>query len=110
MKKYYGHPKFIKYANEMIETHSVKNHDYADQNEPLSNFRLVYELTKGIPDSPFKVAFGRMIEKILRIREIAKKGNKVKGETIIDSLMDNANYSILSRLLIEEYGMNPEEK
>lgn len=41
----------------------------------------------------------------MRISQIAKKGNKVEGETIIDSLMDSSNYSILSRILIEEYGL-----
>lgn len=104
-KKYYGHPKFIDYVEEMKNVHSVKNHDYADQSEPLSNFRIVNELVEGIPDSPFKVAFTRLIEKVLRISQIAKKGNKVEGETIIDSLMDSSNYSILSRILIEEYGL-----
>jgi len=103
MKKYYGHPDFVKYVEEMKEIHSSKNHDYADQKEPLSNFRLVYELTLGIPDSPFKVSFTRLVEKVLRIKEIASKGNKVIGESIIDSLMDLANYSILGRILIEEY-------
>ncbi len=101
--KYYGHPDFSKYVDEMKEIHSAKNHDYANQNEPLSNFRLVYELTKDIPDSPFLIAFTRLVEKVLRIAEIARKGNKVRGETIIDSLMDLANYAILSRILIEEY-------
>ena len=103
----YGHPKFKKYTKEMNSIHVCKNHDYADQNEPLSNFRIVYELTKDIPDSPFKVAFTRLVEKILRIAQVASKGNKVNNETINDSLMDGANYCILSRILFEEYGLNP---
>lgn len=102
-KQYYGHPKFIDYVEEMKDIHSAKNHDYADQEEPLSNFRVVNELVEGIPDSPFKVAFTRLVEKILRISQIAKKGNMVGGESIIDSLMDSANYSILCRMLLEEY-------
>jgi hypothetical protein len=65
----------------------------------------VYELTLGIPDSPFKVAFTRLVEKVLRIKEIAQKGNKVKSESMTDSLMDLANYGVLSRILIEEYGL-----
>ena len=104
--RYHGHSKFRKYLKEMDKIHSRKNHDYANQNEPLSNFRIVYELTKDIPDSPFKVAFTRLVEKILRIAQVASKGNKVKNETINDSLMDGANYCILSRILVEEYGLN----
>jgi hypothetical protein len=102
---YYGHPKFKEYTEEMVKVHSEKNHDYADQSDPLSNFRVVNELVKGIPDCPFKVAFTRLIEKILRISQIATKGNKVADETLSDSLMDGANYCILSRILIEEYGI-----
>ena len=105
--KYYGHPKFKKYLKEMNSIHVCKNHDYSNQNEPLSNFRIVYELTKDIPDSPFKVAFTRLIEKVLRVSQVASKGNKVNNETINDSLMDGANYCILSRILIEEYGLDP---
>ena len=110
MKQYYGHPKFVKYTGEMNETHSCKNHDYADQSDPLSNFRKVYELTKDVPDSPFKIALTREVEKMLRKIEIAKKGNAVKGETITDTCMDEAVYNILERILIEEYGLDPGQK
>ena len=110
MKQYYGHPKFVKYTEEMNETHSCKNHDYADQSDPLSNFRKVYEMTRGIPDSPYKVALQLEVGKMLRKLEISKKGNKVKGETVIDTLMDSANYNILERILIEEYGLDPKDK
>jgi len=41
----------------------------------------------------------------LRISQIATKGNKVADETLSDSLIDGANYCILSRILIEEYGI-----
>ena len=108
-KNYYGHPKFVEYTEEMNQVHSNKNHDYADQSDPLSNFRIVNDLVEGIPDSPFKVAFTRLIEKILRISQIARKGNKVANETLTDSLMDGANYCILSRILIEEYGLKKEK-
>lgn len=103
--EYYGHPKFKEYTEEMNRVHSEKNHDYADQSDPLSNFRIVNDLVEDIPDTPFKVAFTRLIEKILRISQIAKKGNKVANESLTDSLMDGANYCVLSRILIEEYGL-----
>jgi len=91
--KYYGHPDFYKLLNKMKEIHSKKNHDYAGDDDPLSNFQIVYELTKNIPDSPFKVAFTRLVEKVVRIANIVTKGNQVEDETIDDSLLDNANYS-----------------
>lgn len=101
MEEYYGHPKFKEYVEEMIKIHSLKNHDYSSTEEPLANFRITHELIEGIPDSPFKVALSRMIEKVLRICQIAKKGNKV-DETIQDTLMDLAVYSLLCRILWEE--------
>jgi hypothetical protein len=105
--KYYGDPRFINYADTLKNIHSRKNHDYANQSEPLSNFRIVYEITKDIPDSPFKVAFTRLVEKVLRIAEVAKKGNLVDDESIFDSLIDNGVYSGLCKILIEEYGLIP---
>ena len=99
--EYHGHPKFREYLKEMEEIHSRKNHDYADQQNPLSNFMTTSELIKGIPDSPFKIALSRMIEKVLRICQIAKKGNKV-NENMQDTLMDLAVYSLLCRILWEE--------
>lgn len=107
VETYYGHPKFREYTEEMVNIHSQKNHDYSDASDPLNNFRITNELVKGIPDCPFKVAFTRLIEKVLRISQVAKKGNQVTNETLIDSLMDGANYCILGRILIEEYGINP---
>lgn len=100
-KEYYGHPKFQKYAKEMIKTHSKKSHDYADNNNPLSNFKTTSELISGIPDSPFKIAFSRVVEKILRICQVMKKGD-CANESVIDSLMDLAVYSLLCRILLEE--------
>lgn len=97
----YGHPKFKKYAKEMIKTHSKKSHDYADNDNPLSNFETTSELIKGIPDSPFKIALSRIIEKILRICQIAKKGNQV-NESMAETLMDGAIYLILCRILWEK--------
>lgn len=108
-KKYYGDPRFYQLIDKMVEIHSSKNHDYAGQEEPLSNFKIVYELTKDIPDSPFKVALTRLIEKILRICNIASIGNAVSDETINDTLLDSAVYSLLSRILIEEYGILPQQ-
>ncbi len=110
MTEYYGDKRFLDYADTLKKIHSSKNHDYADQSEPLSNFRIVNEIVSGVPDSPFKVAFTRLIEKVLRIAEVAKKGNKVADESINDSLIDSGVYSGLCKILIEEYGLNPDKK
>lgn len=97
--KQYGHPKFYKLLEEMADTHSRKNHDYADQGDPLSNFKEVAEIV-GI--TPFQVVQVFLATKMVRIKQLRTKPNLVQGESIKDSLMDNAIYSLLAYLLLEE--------
>ena len=95
----FGHPRFYTLLEEMAETHSVKNHDYADQGDPLSNFKEVAQAT-GL--TPFQVIHVFLATKLARIKQLTKKTNMVKGESILDSLLDNAIYSILAVIILEE--------
>lgn len=97
--KRYGHPRFYELLEEMAEMHSRKNHDYAETNDPLSNFREVANQTDL---TPFQVIRMFLATKSARIKQLSKKENLVKGESIIDSLMDNAVYSLLGILILEE--------
>jgi len=95
----YGHPKFYKYLAMMARVFSLKNQDYADDIDPFKNFRLSEGL--GIP--PWKGALIRLGDKFIRINNIASNGKAaVKNETILDTLIDLANYAIIARILYEE--------
>jgi hypothetical protein len=97
--KQYGHPRFYELLEQMAELHSRKNHDYADQADPLSNFKEVAGAT-GV--TPFTVIRMFLATKMARIKQLSVKENLVIGESIRDSLLDLAIYALLGIISLEE--------
>lgn len=97
--KQFGSPRFYELLEVMAETHSRKNHDYAEQSDPLSNFKEVAAVT-GV--SPFTVIQMFLATKQARVKQLTTKENMVVGESIKDSLLDMAVYSLLGILVLEE--------
>jgi hypothetical protein len=86
---------FSKILAEMQAIHNAKNHDYAGDNY-LSNLTACARLN--IP--PWKGALIRMQDKMSRLENFAKKeALQVKDESVEDTLLDLANYSILCLIL-----------
>lgn len=99
IKDYHGHPRFYEILKEIAELHDRKNHDYSKQDDPLSNLRACTQL--GL--TPFMGVMVRLQDKWARLVNFVKKGQlKVKDESVKDTLMDNAVYSILAIILLEE--------
>lgn len=99
LKKVYGHPRFYEIIEQMKELHSRKNHDYAGTSDPLKNLRACERLRL----KPFMGVMVRLQDKWSRLEEFVKSGKlMVKGESVIDTLMDNAVYSVLAIILYEE--------
>ena len=97
--KQYGHPRFYETLKAMADLHSRKNHDYAGTSDPLKNLRACERLEL----SPFLGVMVRLQDKWSRLEEFVKSGKlMVKGESVKDTLMDNAVYSILAIILYEE--------
>jgi hypothetical protein len=95
----HGDPRFYQLLDEIAELHSRKNHDYAKTDEPLSNFRQCEAF--GIP--AWKGILVRLSDKWSRLTQLA--GGKVpKNESLRDTLIDNAVYSLLAILLLEDEG------
>ena len=93
-----GCPRFYKLLEEMALLHSRKNSDYATDEEPLSNLLACEKIN--IP--AWKGVIVRLQDKWDRITKICnKKEPAVKDESMIDTLMDNAVYSLLAIILIE---------
>lgn len=85
-------PTFEELLTKMQEIHDKKAHDYSGKDDRFGNFRLA-ELT-GIPMWHGIVI--RLGDKFSRVCEFAKKGRlEVKDESIEDTLLDMANYSLL---------------
>ncbi|HXG71347.1 MAG TPA: hypothetical protein VNJ04_12145 [Gemmatimonadaceae bacterium] len=91
------HAAFLALIEEITAIHSSKNHDYATDADPLSNLRR--STAFGIP--AWKGVLVRLTDKWSRIEQLAN-GKTPKHESLRDSLVDNAVYSLLAILLLDE--------
>lgn len=83
----YEHMKVCKKLNQIYKK---KNHDYGDSfTETYNELGLISCIT-------------RMNDKMNRLKSLAKSGNnEVKDETISDTLLDLANYSIMTYMCLQ---------
>lgn len=86
---------FLDITDQMYETYEAKNHDYDDA------FGKMYEKF-GIVSSAI-----RLTDKYNRFMSLIDKDSKVKDESIEDTLLDMANYAIMT---IIEMRFNKYEK
>ena len=84
--------RFKEITNKMFETFKAKNHDYG------SSFSNLFK------ECGMTYAYGHMAEKLERVKSLMKDEAKVKGERMKDSLLDLANYAILTVMEIEKVG------
>lgn len=80
---------FKKITDEMLDTYKAKNHDYG------SSFSNLFK------ECGVTYAYGHMAEKLERVKSLMKDEAKVKGEGMKDSLLDLANYAILTIMELE---------
>ena len=98
--------RFYEILDTIKDLHDAKKHDYGNS-DVFANFRLS-ELA-GI--SPWKGSVVRMGDKYARISNYIKKGDfKFKEESIKDTLMDMAIYSLITIVLYEEEMFNAHVK
>ena len=90
---------FYKLLNEMKEVHDTKRHDYASKEDVFRNFR-----TSEMGDIPaWKGVAIRIGDKFSRLMSFVKQEElKIKDESIKDTLIDLANYSLICAILYEE--------
>lgn len=76
--------QFINITTSMAKTYAAKNHDYGNSFEQsLDKFGIVASIV-------------RMGDKMNRIESLSKKEAEVKDESIKDTLLDLANYAIMT--------------
>ena len=76
--------KFTEITSNMAKTYAAKNHDYGNSFEQsLDKFGLVASVV-------------RLGDKMNRIESLTKKEAQVKDESIKDTLLDMANYAIMT--------------
>lgn len=104
MKKPFTQKDFINRLNELytgnVQISMKKNADYANENDPFQNFRICEAL--GIPAEVGLIV--RMSDKLMRAANLITPGReaKVTDETILDTLSDLANYSMILRMYLEQ--------
>lgn len=78
--------KFKEITDSMAKTYEAKNHDYGNSfDQSLNEFGLVASVV-------------RLGDKMNRIKSLIKKEAQVKNESIEDTLLDMANYAIMTVL------------
>lgn len=76
--------QFMSITQDMTKTYAAKNHDYGNSfEESLDEFGLVASVV-------------RLGDKMNRIKSLIKKEAQVKDESIKDTLLDMANYAIMT--------------
>jgi hypothetical protein len=87
-------PVFGAFLAEMSSLHEAKNHDYANDGNPYSNFEQAAEVAAGFSgvDAVFAVLIG---VKLARLRELTAAGKTPNNESIADTRKDLAMYAAL---------------
>jgi hypothetical protein len=101
IKEFCYNQRYEELLNEMAEVHARKNAGYAGKNaqDPLANFRMSEKV--GVP--AWQGAMIRWTDKVIRIRNLRENpASDMVGESMIDTLLDLANYSLLIVIMIEE--------
>jgi hypothetical protein len=92
-------PKFNALVDEILALHDRKSSDFSEDQDPLSNFKRAAKF--GV--SPFKGVLVRLSDKWSRIEQLTS-GKVPKNESLRDSLIDNAVYSLIAVLLLDDEG------
>lgn len=82
--------KFTEITSNMAKTYAAKNHDYGNSFEQsLDKFGLVASVV-------------RLGDKMNRIESLTKKEAQVEDESIKDTLLDMANYAIMTVMWMDK--------
>jgi hypothetical protein len=98
MKKLKTHPRFDELLKKMKDIYAKKDTDYAKV--PLENFRQSERF--GVP--AYVGTFLRLSDKFSRASNLIKRKHKAKveDEKFLDTMLDLANYALLTIILWEE--------
>lgn len=92
--------EFKAITERMVEVAEKKNHDYSGtQKNAFGNFKRVETLGICSTEQGF---LARMTDKLCRVSTLIRKDAKVADESLQDTLLDLANYSILMSIYISQ--------
>ncbi len=83
------HEKHMEICEQLNRIYRDKNHDYGDSfGETFKKLGIISAVT-------------RITDKVNRLQILCTKENKVKDESIIDTLKDLANYAIMTLIELD---------
>lgn len=82
-------PHFERLLNYLQFLHDKKNHDYAEEGSPFSNFEFAAQET-GL--SVEKVIDVLISIKRARLIQLMERGKEPQNESVVDTLVDELNY------------------
>ena len=85
-----ANPAFLNVIEQMRSLAVSKNHDYASDDNPFSNFEGAARLAGLTADQVFHTMIGIKVE---RLRQVAQR--EANHESLDDTLLDLANYAAL---------------
>jgi hypothetical protein len=83
---------FNKLMDDLKELHNSKNHDYATEGNPYSNFQYAADLSNQFTDPVDKVFATLIGVKLARLGELRGKGKKPRNEPAFDTMRDLTCY------------------
>lgn len=100
VERYSSNPNFDALLRRMGRTHDAKRQDYASNQDPLGNFREAERL--GV--TPLQSIMIRLTDKYTRACNLVRRNGSaaVRNESLEDTLLDMANYSLLALLAHKE--------
>jgi len=105
LDEFRGHDEFPPVLLQMLKIHSDKSNDYATGESPFSNI----ELCERVQFPAWKGVIIRLGDKYSRLLN-ALMGKLFKFESVEDSFMDNANYSIIGLIEYKKWVKELREK
>lgn len=83
-----GLQSFYELLNKAADIHDKKSHDYANNSDPLGNYRFAGELSKLFTDPTDAGLIGRLGEKLYRLSNLDKKQSEPMNESLEDTEVD----------------------
>ncbi len=104
MNKHEQFDHISRFTARMVELISSKGDDYANEDR-LSNFKLVAQMTGTTPEL---ACFNLICVKVARLKELIS-GKVPKNESLADTLLDLANYTMLLSQILQDTGYAVQE-
>lgn len=90
--------RFENLVKQMTDITKKKNHDYSWTELAFRNFEMVEQLGICSVEEGIMV---RITDKLTRMSNLLRSDAQVKDESILDTLLDCANYLLILRIYIE---------